>query len=459
MTDWDSPNRSRSFLAAALAVGAFGAFISWNTPAYETVRLEANVDRSLGQIDGRADSTGLVAVEAGPSQAAPAPEPADAGEPEDAELRDAVASAPQAPAAMALSGARGVFPGGASAGRLAPASPNQAAEAARAMSGAAAPPSAFAEALEAVSGKRAPAPAPEAASAPADAARSAEIAGNRRLLLEWVARAAAGGRSRGSRPAAGEAGGDARRSGSSSLLIGAKPLQGAERIEKERAARRAAARAVKPLSLTGLLGRALRPPRARIGLPRSKPWNRARPAYGPDGKPLSAEPFTPGQLDALDAPDALKKSCAKKQGHWHADRSGGWWHDGGSWGRLEGKSWAWVEKDAARWWAWTTPEARPVMWHQKRWWLEAQGYWFLMHDGEPWGYWFMDRWGQEGFEHVTGRQLMYSADEKILAVVTPGRGAVAYDAKTGAVVGSWTEDQLPARLRPRQPPQSLPQPR
>jgi len=47
--------------------------------------------------------------------------------------------------------------------------------------------------------------------------------------------------------------------------------------------------------------------------------------------------------------------------------------------------------------------------------------------------------------------MLYSADGRRAAVITPGDGAWLFDARTGAVLGRWTEAQMPARPKPHAP--------
>lgn len=452
MKDWDSPDRSRVFLFAAIAVALCGGLLSWSTSDYELARLEPTHG-------GRA----LVDIQSVPSSPAPVvAQTVAANEPAPTQdMRDAVAAVAQPPAASPVimgAGRAGVFPGGASNARVSVQGPDAAAEAARKLS---APPqqesaAAFAEALEAVSAGRAARAANEVALQ--SASSGARLAENRRLLLRWIADSQAGAKPSAAGSSRDAAPSKTERQRNASLLIRAEApaMSGADALERERAARRGPRKVRKP-SLAKLLGRALRPPKGAV-VPRVQPWTKARPAFGPDGKPLSVEPWPAAELDLLDAPEAARKDCKRKDAHWHQDTAGAYWHDGRSWARMQSGRWAWLERHDARWWAWPSPEGRPLVNHQDRWWLEAQGYWFLMHEGEPWGYWFIDRWGQEGFEHVSGQQFFYSGDEKIIAIVTPGRGAELYDASSGALVESFDEAHLPARLRLK-PPTSLPQPR
>ncbi len=153
------------------------------------------------------------------------------------------------------------------------------------------------------------------------------------------------------------------------------------------------------------------------------------------------------------APPAVpaRLAGARDRAHWHEGALSGWWHDGAAWGQARDGRWVWLERSGERWWAYADPKAAPALLHEGRWWLRADGLWFLVHDGQPWGYRYFARWQQEGFQSDDGMQLLYSADGSRLAVVVPGEGAAAYDAQTGEELGRWTEAELPKRGLPRAP--------
>ena len=79
-------------------------------------------------------------------------------------------------------------------------------------------------------------------------------------------------------------------------------------------------------------------------------------------------------------------------------------------------------------------------------WSKQRGVWFALHEGELWNWRRFADWDAEGLIRLTdGVELVYSADFKKVAVITPGSGAVLYDAATGAEIGEWLESELPRR--------------
>ncbi|MEQ1920689.1 MAG: hypothetical protein ABL955_15980, partial [Elusimicrobiota bacterium] len=120
-------------------------------------------------------------------------------------------------------------------------------------------------------------------------------------------------------------------------------------------------------------------------------------------------------------------------------------------GVIEDARWLWLWKDQSRVWAARTPEEAPLLRHQGLWWSKQRGVWFALHDGELWSWRRFADWDAEGLIRLTdGVELVYSADFSRVAVITPGAGAVLYDAVTGAEIGQWLESELPRR-RPRAP--------
>ena len=90
----------------------------------------------------------------------------------------------------------------------------------------------------------------------------------------------------------------------------------------------------------------------------------------------------------------------------------------------------------------------PLSWHASHWWWQNNGAWFLIHEGQPWQYRFLDEWQQEGLLHpASNTRMIYSADGSKVALATPGHGARLYDAYTGRELAHWTEERLP---KPRQ---------
>mgnify|MGYP001607513402 CR=1 FL=1 len=74
--------------------------------------------------------------------------------------------------------------------------------------------------------------------------------------------------------------------------------------------------------------------------------------------------------------------------------------------------------------------------------------WFLLHEGQPWGHAYLERWRREGLVNASGAQMIYSSDGRRLAIVAPGEGAVLYDAATGEELDRWSEEEMPRRRSP-----------
>lgn len=201
------------------------------------------------------------------------------------------------------------------------------------------------------------------------------------------------------------------------------------------------ARRVRPLLLSKLLGRgALRPPPGSIVPPDLSRLDARKP-------PAAPGPFaSPADIEARD-PRKLVPACRKRGGHW----DGALWHDGAARGAAAEGRWLWLWKAGARWWARGAAAEPPFLRHQNLWWSKQKGVWFALHEGELWSWRRFSRWDAEGLIRLTdGVEIVYSADFKMAAVITPGAGAVLYDAATGAELGSWLESEMPRR-RPRAP--------
>lgn len=427
MEDWDSPKRSRLFLAAALLVAACGFMLT--NDRLDAPRLTENglsADAAAGSLAAETAAPAPI-----PEALPPASGTASVAAPASSdELRDAVAGLPAAQDAAQAAARTAAFaaPAGRVPGAFAPAAAASAWAARRALG-----PSL--DGQQALSISSAPASArPEGERAVDAVAPSQRSVSPRRRgspedgralspaerLLEARGRAAGGV------------------SASDGLRLGTSPFA---RQTPAAAARRHWARPARPESLARLLGKgALKAP---VGVKRPKldPWSRPVPALGPDGAPLSVKPLGETEAESVTPPPA----CAKKGVHWDEQDSVRWLHDGALRGRLENGTWAWLQRDQNRWWLWPAPKEKPLLDHQDHWWLESRGMWFLLHDREAWGYQYLHQWGTEGFVARSGAQMIYSSDGSRLGLIVPGAGAVVYDARTGAELGRWTEAQLPRR--------------
>ena len=207
-------------------------------------------------------------------------------------------------------------------------------------------------------------------------------------------------------------------------------------------------RGLRAESLAKLLGKgALRPP---TGTPKPPDFNSLRGV-----KPAGAASLT--DLEACEPPKLQKENAPESsEPHWHQEGAVAFLHDGKAWGRAAGQGWAWLEKNDGHWWLRTftggKAEPPPLVWHQDHWWWQNNGVWFLVHDGEPWGYQYFNDLKKEGLVHPGSEtRIIYSEGGDKAAVVTPGQGAVVIDLKTGQELKSFTEEQLPHRKQPKIP--------
>ena len=207
-------------------------------------------------------------------------------------------------------------------------------------------------------------------------------------------------------------------------------------------------RRVRPLLLSKMLGRgALRPPPSSLVPPDLSYLRDRKPVRLPDGAPAPSRPYA---LDQVEAHDPRRGAAAdrRRAPHWHDGRR---WHDGPAQGVAADARWLWLWKRKARWWAAPEPEKPPLLRHGALWWGKQRGVWFALHEGELWSWRRFADWDAEGLIRLAdGVELVYSAGFDKVAVITPGAGAVLYDARTGAELGEWREDEMPRR-RPRAP--------
>ena len=208
------------------------------------------------------------------------------------------------------------------------------------------------------------------------------------------------------------------------------------------AKRRLASERLRPLLLSKLIGsRALHSPPASLEPPPQPALRPARDDAGalvPDGTPA---------LSVLDAVDPASFSRDHSQrAHWDA----GVWHDGAERGLMRDGQWLPLYRDRGRWWAFAGGGAQ--LRHDGVWWMKERGIWLVIHDGRPWAWRSFQDWDAEGlFQPGTGTEMVYSKDFARVAMITPGDGAVVYDAVSGERLAEIPEDRMPARRRPRRP--------
>lgn len=202
----------------------------------------------------------------------------------------------------------------------------------------------------------------------------------------------------------------------------------------------------RPLRLSQLLGgKALRPPPAALRPPVGLAGLALkRPRLDASGKTVPEPSRELGAIETV-APDEIAAD-RRRGAHWDAQT----WHEKRAHGLARRGGWIWLYKDGGRWWG--LVERTPLARHQNLWWLRENGVWLILHEGEPWAWRHFQDWGGDGLFHPgTGTEIVYSPDLARAAVITPGEGAVVYDARSGAELGRIPEYAMPARRRPRAP--------
>jgi hypothetical protein len=194
----------------------------------------------------------------------------------------------------------------------------------------------------------------------------------------------------------------------------------------------------------------IRPPDFKGGVPDPSRLLRLFPRTGPDGRPLRWSAAPAAALERLKPPEAEAAKCRRATRHWHPGLPA--FHSGRAWAVSQSEGWAWLERTGRRWWAWTAPQEPIWLWHEDHWWWRSQDVWFMLHQGEAWGYRTFAQRNAEGLVHPgSGARLEYSADGERVALITPGDGAWLFDARSGAVLQRWSEEQMPKRPKPRAP--------
>jgi hypothetical protein len=141
----------------------------------------------------------------------------------------------------------------------------------------------------------------------------------------------------------------------------------------------------------------------------------------------------------------------RRGGHW----DGIAFHDGEVRGLARDGGWLWLRRDGSDWWAFAGGGAQVR--REGVWWTKANGVWFAVHDGEAWARRSFQDWKAEGLFHpASGTEMVYSEDFRLVALVSPGRGAEVFDARTGEKVADIPEESLPPRRRPRPAPSFAP---
>lgn len=222
------------------------------------------------------------------------------------------------------------------------------------------------------------------------------------------------------------------------------------KVDKTSRRRRAAFR---PLLLSALLGKnAIRPPQGDIPVPNLSALAQRLPKTGPDGRSWKPAAAQATHVESWRPPQRPLTECRKTKGHWH-QASGSWlYHDDKAWAATEEGRLGWMARQGGRWWAWTAEPEPTWLSHQGRWWWKSEGVWFLLHQAQAWAYrLFLDGRAEGLFHPGTGTSMVYSQDGGRVAVVTPGAGAVLFDALTGREIRRWSEDELKTPKKPPTP--------
>jgi hypothetical protein len=176
------------------------------------------------------------------------------------------------------------------------------------------------------------------------------------------------------------------------------------------------------------------------------------PKRGPDGRAWEPAPGLAKDVEAWRPPERFLTDCREPKGHWHQNPGSALYHHGKAWGMTEPGRLGWLARQGGRWWAWTAPLEPTWLSYQGRWWWNSEKVWFLLHEAEAWGYRLFLNGRAEGLIHpATGTSMIYSEDGRRVAVVTPGDGAVLFDAVTGQELGRWSQEQINPRMKPSVP--------
>lgn len=252
---------------------------------------------------------------------------------------------------------------------------------------------------------------------------------------------------------------DGRRAGGASGRLtrntAAVPASSWSPAERKKEPAEKAAKPPKPPTLSDWLGRGtLKAPGRRLKPPTFTPLKDLFPARLPDGRPYERATPPPEAVESLVPPDErplyedwLDADERKKRGskpHWHQDGADWLFHAGKAWGAPREGRWSWLLEYDRRFWT-VADGAQRLARHGEAWWWRTEDGWFLLKGGQAWAYRHFPEWEGHGFIHPTkGTQVVYSADGARLAVLTPGRDTVVFDAATGEVLARFPAAEKPA---------------
>ncbi|MFA5139968.1 MAG: hypothetical protein WC728_12115 [Elusimicrobiota bacterium] len=231
-------------------------------------------------------------------------------------------------------------------------------------------------------------------------------------------------------------------------------------LERERRAREKrkdeeqAAQPFKPPLLKDWLGKGpIKPPEGRLAAPSFSPLKAKFPKSLPDGRSYDPKTPPPAHIEKLAAPDEHpdyqrwldkdERRRRKDEPHWHIDASNTpFYHMGKTWGRSDQGRWVWMIQSDRKWWTVGDGSQRMVR-HADHWWWKTADGWFMLHQGQPWAWRHFAEWRRDGLLHPgTETRIVYSADGHRVAVITPGAGAMVFDAATGALLDRFRETRI-----------------
>jgi hypothetical protein len=184
-----------------------------------------------------------------------------------------------------------------------------------------------------------------------------------------------------------------------------------------------------------------------------------------DGFPIQPRPSDYDDIEKAAPPD-FKTDPGQGAGTsgWKEVDGVPYYCQGNACGRWYNSTWMWMKNQDGQWWMQSDAvsdkatgaiktDSPAFVWHQQHWWWqEADGPWYVIHQGEPWSYRYIARWNQNGLVNPkTGTQMVYTDDGKV-KVATPGKGTIIYDATTGKQLSQQPDAQASTT------PNSAPQP-
>ncbi|MBI3551094.1 MAG: hypothetical protein HY077_01135 [Elusimicrobia bacterium] len=200
-----------------------------------------------------------------------------------------------------------------------------------------------------------------------------------------------------------------------------------------------------------------RPPAKDLPSPDFSGLGKSIPAKGPDGAPISPEPAGYKDIESARPP---KLPAGDGAGSFQWQKIGGvaYYCSGAVCGRWSDSHWLWMQNQDGKWWVQSfSPRPDGTMGsdspaftsHQGHWWWQdSKGPWYVVHEAEPWSYRYLRRYKQEGLVHPeSGVHMVHTPDGRVM-VVTPGKGAVVYDGKTGKELERVREEDLPKQRPP-----------